>query len=117
MSLKTMSRKLFCIFFLDVYNHLAGERSIFGIHLSTSFTAEWLRITDSLLEAAGIAAAEYWCFCDKSCHNKYVFKLNIRYKDTKKYCNYAPIRKKIFFEERILRSFEVVMPRKKIAVL
>jgi hypothetical protein len=67
----------------DVYNHLAGERSIFGIHLSTSFTAEWLHITDSLLEATGIAAAEYWCFCDKSCHNKYVFKLNIRCKGTK----------------------------------
>ena len=45
---------------------------------------------------------------------KYVFKLNIRCKDTKKYCNYAPIRKKIFFEERILRSFEVLMPHQSV---
>ena len=74
---------LFYTYLSDVDNHLAGERSIFGIHLSTSFTAEWLHITDSLLEAAGIAAAEYWCFCDKSCYNKYVFKVNIRYKGTK----------------------------------
>jgi len=37
-------------------------------------------------------------------------KMNIRVQRYKKYCNYAPIRKKIFLKGRILRSFEVLMP-------
>ena len=46
--------------------------------------------------------------------SRYVFKLNIRCKGTKKYCNYALIRKKIFLKGRILRSFEVLMPHQSV---
>ena len=35
-------------------------------------------------------------------------------KGTKKYCNYAPIRKKIFLKGRILRPFEVLMPHQSV---
>ena len=53
----------------DVDGHIAGERFVLGIHLSASLAAKWQHVADGFLEAAGIAAAEYWSFCDESCHD------------------------------------------------
>ena len=94
----------------DVYNHLAGERSIFGIHLSTSFTAEWLHITYSL--QASLPLSTGVSAISSAIINTYLVKDSVqRYKN---YSIYAPIRKKIFLKGHILRSFEVLIPHQSV---